>query len=319
VHYHPAGFLNDIWDNDDHTVTVMPRSQVTSSSLCIFDRDADEEGQQFRSLFTQDPKAFPTYKMTATNPGQFYYNVFATGTPEETATVTVTLPYPFVTQGAMPIHAYSGVSVATNGETCFVPTGEFYADGQQVVLSDYTLKYDATSSVGTQSLDVEVEIPASGFVYLSIHLDYGLKGARGYSADTSANARNAAGDTILIPNLADHTFAVSDGQDDETTVENMNVFKKNPGVGGLVVTAASTNPDQPPFQGATVQLKKGKTLVGTAQTDEDGWHIINYKHTGKAADFNVVLSNVPGKPGYTETKKVTLKANAYSEVNFELK
>ena len=45
--------------------------------------------------------------------------------------------------------------------------------------------------------------------------------------------------------------------------------------------------------------------------DEDGWYQIVYKHTGKAADFTAIISNVPGKTGWTQAKVVTLKANAW--------
>src|SRR5207249_8513376 len=59
------------------------------------------------------------YKLYASIPGQFYYNVFYTGTPRSPATFAITLPYPFVTQGANPIEIYDGVTTSTSGgQTC---------------------------------------------------------------------------------------------------------------------------------------------------------------------------------------------------------
>ena len=123
--------------------------------------------------------------MTATNPGQFFYNVFSTGTPGTSQTFTITLPYPFVTQGANPIHAYSSVTAQTvNGQTCLTPGSAFYVGSNQVVLSNYTggtyQNANGGNSVGTYTFDVTVTVPSSGFVYLNMHLDYGLKGSTGY-------------------------------------------------------------------------------------------------------------------------------------------
>ena len=99
------------------TVTVLPKSLVTSSSLCTF-------GGQFNLIYTQDPTNTAAYKMTASNPGQFYYNVFTT--VGSGGSVNVTLPYPFVTQGATPIHVYSGVTITSNGNGgyCITPGTE---------------------------------------------------------------------------------------------------------------------------------------------------------------------------------------------------
>ena len=50
--------------------------------------------------------------------------------------------------------------------------------------------------------------------------------------------------------------------------------------------------------------------LGTAPTDEDGWYMIVYKHTGKPAEYTVELQ------GYGLSASGTLKANKLAEVNF---
>ena len=45
VHYHPADFPNDISDTDDHTVTLVPKSQLTDTSFCPLPNN------QFRLLY----------------------------------------------------------------------------------------------------------------------------------------------------------------------------------------------------------------------------------------------------------------------------
>src|SRR5262249_49977238 len=81
-------------------------SMITNSSLCTFDEDTSLTGDQFRLILTPDMSP-AIYKLTASNPGQFYYNVIYVGAGS--TTVTLTIPYPFVTQGAVPLHVYSDV------------------------------------------------------------------------------------------------------------------------------------------------------------------------------------------------------------------
>ena len=51
-----------------------------------------------------------SYKLNASNPGQYYYSVIHDVGSDfsEPVTLSVTIPYPFVTQGARPVHVYSG-------------------------------------------------------------------------------------------------------------------------------------------------------------------------------------------------------------------
>jgi hypothetical protein len=266
------------------TVYILPPSAVTDSSLCYFDREPNIDGLQFRLIFTPDMKLWPAYKLPASNPGQFFYNVFYTGA--NPANFSITVPEPFETQGAMPVHVYTEVSVDENN--CFVPDAisEIYA-GDQFDLS------------GLSS--------PSGFFYVAVHLDYGLKGTTGYIPNYDNDALNATDEvSVLIPNLADHTFSVSGSQSNSQTVQNSNEFKKIPGFGGLVLDGANPVPDV-----AVVITHGDGTDLGTTTTDKDGWYMLVYKHKGKMAEFTVSLPAYDG-----QSKSVTLKANKFAEVNF---
>jgi hypothetical protein len=267
---------------------------------------------QLRLIFTQDPRNMPCYKLTASNPGQFYYNVFYAGTPGESETFKVTLPYPWVTQGANPIEVYDGVTLRTSGGlTCLTPGQKVFAGSQQVTLANYGAK--PVMGVTTRTFDVTVTVPASGFVYLAIHLDYGLKGSTGYNRnatdDATACANTAA---ILVRNNQSYTFSVGGEDNASATIFSYNAFKKNPGVGGLAQSQVTTFS----VPSATAALKDAKgTVLGTGVTDQDGWYLINYKATGKATTYYLTLTPPKGS-GSAQTKAVGLKANGYAEVIF---
>jgi len=261
--------------------TELPKSAVTTSSLCPFDVDSALDGQQFRLIFTQDPTNISTFKLTASNPGQFYYNVFYVGTPGQTAALTIDVPEPFVTQGAMPVHVYANVSL--NGE-CFIPADEIAAfNAQPGNNPDYA---------------VNVTVPDTGLVYVAIHLDYGLKKTVGYSP----YGNNAVSSTKRIDDLTDYDFAVGGDMTDAQTVQNQNVFKKIPGFGGIVVDGS----DQP-IEGATVTIT-GPGVYTPVSTDADGFYYLYYKHKGKDATFTVGCSG--------QLVPVVMKANRFVEVNF---
>lgn len=188
-------------DSASWTVVVLPKSMVITSRLCYFDLDSSADGQQFRLIFTQDPTVPNTYKLTASNPGQFYYNVFYIGTSDDPVSLMIKIPYPFVTQGAVPIHVYSGVSIV---DGCFLPSGDitsiFTIDPKSIALEDYTNGY--------VEITVSGSVPGSGLVYVTIHLDYGLKKTVGYTPDSEKNADKPA-ETDAIVNGALYIFDVS--------------------------------------------------------------------------------------------------------------
>jgi len=290
------------------TITCLPPSLVTDSSGCIFDRDLSTPVQDFRLIFIQDPQNWPCYELVANNPGQFFYNVFYTGNPGQQVTFNITLPYPFVTQGASPIHAYDWVAVTSRGgEQCLVPGNAFFVSPQQVKLSSYGKPPAASTTV-----PVTLTVPASGVVYLAIHLDYGLKGQSGYSKNVSDDAVDCATGKLLVPNHGTYGFSVAGAQSGSTSIQNYNAFKRIPGVAGLVLH----NGTSAPLPGAAVTLANAKGVpVGVGVTDEDGFYMIAYKHTGKAATYYVSVATPP--PGlYTQTKVTKLKANAFVRLDF---
>jgi hypothetical protein len=61
-------------------------------------------------------------------------------------------------------------------------------------------------------------------------------------------------------------------------------------------------------EGATVEIYLDSALLGPATTDEDGWYMFVYKHTGKPADYTVALDG--------QSQQGTLKANKFAEANF---
>ncbi|MGA9159790.1 MAG: hypothetical protein WB297_02840 [Actinomycetota bacterium] len=212
--------------------------------------------------------------------------------------VTLDIPTPFVTQGANPVHVYSGVTVTTyDGKTCYTPGTE--VTGVTVTGAPTALGGDITvSGLGT------------GFSYIAIHLDYGWKGETGYAPfsklDPTAIHSGVPGAPPVpatINNPYTYTFT-ADGL--SATVHSVNVFKNDPGIGGLVLTSASGDP----VAGTPVEIWLGAKKMATVQTDADGWFMWTYKYTGKAATFTVNL------PTYGVSKSVTLKANGYLVVSF---
>ena len=284
---------------------------MTDSLLCTLPTDlCASPNTGFRLLFTQDPQNFPCYKLTASNPGQFYYNAFYVGTPGSSVTFTFQLPYPWVTQGAQPIHAYDSVVTSTSGGmTCLTPGNAIFVNSTQVTLSSYA----PTNMGSTKSVTVTLTVPPSGFVYLNMHLDYGLKGTTGYTKDANNNAIPcSATSPILVPAVQNYAFVQSSPMASTATISSCNTFKKNPGVGGLAGKVTSGDP----VKSATAVLKDAKgSVLASGLTDEDGWYVLAYKYTGKATTFYVTLTPPGGK---AQTKTITLKANGYVETNFDV-
>ncbi|HEY3412574.1 MAG TPA: hypothetical protein VGM51_05865 [Armatimonadota bacterium] len=218
----------------------VPMAIVTDSSLCTYDVDPSTPCKDFRLLFTQDPKNKGCYKLTASNPGQTYFNVFGSGTPGDTLTFVLTIPYPFVTQGANPIHAYDGVTITPTS------TGECLTPGNGIPIKSVTPSpiitlnsYSPKAMGSSVTLTAQVVVPASGFVYLNIHLDYGLKGMGGYSPDLSSNALQCGTSTVVpIPNGDHYLFGLSGDVTGSDQICNINQFSGGTSVGLTPTTGA---------------------------------------------------------------------------------
>jgi hypothetical protein len=304
----------NVTDEDFCAVAGVPPSLVTDTSYCYFDRDEETEGQQFRLIFTKNPLDPGTYKLTASNPGQFYYNVFYLGIEGYEVNLDITIPYPFVTQGAQPIHVYSNLSYNECGG--FIPKDElsgFTITGPSETPSGApAIELDDYGEDGFVTITVEGTVQESGLVYVTIHLDYGLKGTGGYQKGDNDDANNEDPE-YDIPNYGDYEFSVSGDMEDTQVIQNMNRFKHNPGFGGLV-----TDEFGDPIEGYTVRVFDSESNeIGNATTDEDGFYIIYYKHKGKGEIFTVKLYDDPDpEADPVQEKEVYLKANKFVEVNF---
>jgi hypothetical protein len=308
-------------DNDDATVAVLPPSAATDSSLCLFDRHPDTDPREFRLLFTPDVQAMPRYKLTASNPGQFFYGAFHIG--DGPATFELTLPYPFVTQGAMPVHVYSGVMVYENedGERCFMPDLLESSYAVEVTLDDHT---DTDGDGEPDSVIVTLaDVPVvDGFAYLNIHLDYGLKGGddrydKAVNPDGTEDAVDFDTGAVLIPDGTSHSFSAAVDGDPLTgdSLVNDNEFKRMPGVAGFVWDGAGDS-----IEGAVVRLIippqanfDEPYLDGIS--DQDGWYMIDYKHKGRPTDFPIEVW-IDG--GLVAEDSVRLKGNDFVEKHFSI-
>jgi hypothetical protein len=310
---------------------------VTDSALCPIPDNT------LRLLDLQNPTVGSTggvvqndFLQNATNPGQSYYNVFYSGAPGASLSLQITIPWPFVTNGANPIQVHDGTgpqSVTLGDGSCFSPTpslsgftisttgGRLSSSGDPVILrSDYPYQNLGSST----TVYVSGSVPATGLAYVTIHLDYGLKKTTGWqqNADTTtlqgpdtnldgvldglgSGAVYIKGGTPAQTNGQNYTFAASFGS--SSTLYSVNVFKKNPGVNGLTLGASGT-----PKPGLEVQFwGPNGNLIARTTSDQDGFFSFNYKHVGKPTTFVVKV------PDYKVQQSVTLKANGYALVTFE--
>ena len=204
---------------------------VTSSSLCEFDVEPDkgtcvetldglldgtacslangdadcesapaaadgtcEQSAQFRAIFSPDVQNWAAYRLNGSNPGQTFYNIIydASGAPGD-VTLNITIPYPYVTVGGMPLHVYDGATVGTDASGCLDPSNALLSGPLFVTLQDwadgtaagnYNLNCDEVDESGEDGYcTFDVTIPSatidasvSGLLYVNLHLDYGLKG-----------------------------------------------------------------------------------------------------------------------------------------------
>ena len=325
VHYHPYGYPNDITDTDDHTVIIMPKGQFTDTSYCPLPNN------QFRLLYQLDI-APNIYRLTASNPGQFYYNAFYTGTPGSPFTMTIQVPYPFVTQegAGNPIQVHDGTGLTAGG--CYLPypglngftiltqalTPTSPAGYQIITLEDYNSLTMGSHTVVT----VSGTVPATGFVYVTIHLDYSLKKTSSWKPTGTStenpvtglflpDMRNGLGSgPVTIHGLEAYHFEYTVGGDTAfTNPASINEVKKFAGFMGFVTNAANGNP----MKNVKIQIRNplGLTLA-TLYTDSDGYYMLAYKHKARSATYTIRL------PEYDLIRAVTIKANGFSVVNFEV-
>jgi hypothetical protein len=276
-------------------------------------------------VYTPDPARPQAYKLNASNPGQYYYNVFysapAGTSAQNPVTLTLNIPYPFVTQGAQPVHIYDGATTTfttQNGQTCILPgtgLGSLSDDVAGIVLGDY-----GEGGFGDDT-QVTVLLTQPGAYYVNIHLDYGLKGTNNYAPNGNLDAVDFDNQLqVRIPNNQQYDFSASDGTTTwDPAVSSQNVFKKNPGVGGnthtlMRDTTGAIASKEPMRGGLPIEILQGTKKLGTTATDVDGWYMWNYKYTGKPVTFTVRLKLANGT---WVSKSITMKANGFVVVDFE--
>ena len=266
--------------SDSWTVTIYRiGSAVTSSNFYNFDYDA-AAGRQFKLILTPDVPTYPNlYRVTASNPGQFFYNIFYYAASPTSTPFTITIPDPFVTQGANPVHVYD--SIATSGNYML-------PDGNDIT-SQFTITPTYAGDVFTGFIITPIGT-YSGPIYITIHLDYGYKKILGgLGKDKNNNA--LLGSTIKIYDLSNYIFSVSEPLTDSDTVKNRNVFKRDPGFVGLV-----TNSEGAPVANVKVQIYGPTgTLLGTVYTDNDGWYFYNYKYQRKSSNVHHKTTSIQQK------------------------
>src|SRR5262249_35240597 len=165
----------NIGETKSCTVTnyQMPSGLVTDSLLCRFGQPVAD---QFRLLYQRNTGN--NYTLNASNPGQFYYNVIANAS----GAVTMNIPYPFITQGTMPIHVYPvGQFDFDPVNQCFKPGQDSAADGTQVT---FTSTYNDFGKFYTVTIQ---NVPAGA--YVNIHLDYGFKGTSPWQSQANNDAK----------------------------------------------------------------------------------------------------------------------------------
>ena len=309
---------------------ISPLSAVTDTSFCPIPTTG------FNLIYIQDIAAANQFTLKASNPGQFYYNIFFTGTPGDPVTLHITIPYPFVTQGAVPIQSHDSFTMSGN---CFVPgpftplhaTGEGFtmpttpSGFQSIVLSNYggSAPYYGPTSGGVASLtfDVSGTVPGSGLFYVTVHLDYGLKGmsflkgalsaatgcsdAKGGNFDANSTSIPSQ---VIVSYCKPYAFSVIDTIFSDTqTVKSINTFKKDPGIAGLVQASDGT-----PLSGVTVLIyDPSGTIVATLITDNSGFYGWVYEYSGKPVTYTVSI------PQYNISTTLTLSSNALVLVYFQ--
>jgi uncharacterized repeat protein (TIGR01451 family) len=271
-----VGNSTTVSDIDESSCYGLDGGYLTDSSLCEF-------GDNFTLVFTPDVQNWPRhYKLSNSNPGQFYYNLFYIADGDDT--ITVKIPYPFVTQGDMPIHVYSGVFVSDDCYgVCFTPVG-----------LEMTLFMEITLNPEGDDAELTIEgLPTEGFVYIGVRLDYGLKKTNGWVKGKNDDAlyddkrfNPACPD---IPNIPEPGYIFdSDIPDSDDSISNSNIFENPKGFGGLVIECGQG------IEGETVILYAGDrtTVLDTMTTDENGWYSSEYVHKGKAAEYYLELQTV---------------------------
>jgi hypothetical protein len=287
----------DAETNNDCADSVAVSGIVVTRGGCTFDYDTETAEETFRLIYTPDMNT-SDYKLFASNPGQFFLNVFTATDGED---ITIDIPYPFVTQGATPIHVYGDwTATEDNGKVCFDPGTQLWSQQDQIAYEDY----GSDSFIDSETLTIDVPDDFEGFIYVRVHLAYGLNGITTDCDRSDPNAINCDPvGTIWDGQL--YEFSFTDGASGSTTIESTNEFKRINGVAGLVLGAGLD-----PLAGQTVKIWQGSKLWKTVTTDSDGWYMALFKYTGKATTFTAKVVQLGWQQSFI------LKSNGFANASF---
>ncbi len=207
------------------------------------------------------------YKLVATNPGQFYYNIEITNNwpiSLDTLVVEAILPAEFVLKGAMPIHVY--------------------LDG-----NDITEQCTITGTTVTV-----MNVPVGSEVYIAIHMDFGLKGCtfdtlEDLMVETYKFDTYVVGSTGIVPSQGDGLYG---------TYRTSNILsahqKKTTAIAGYI-----TDVDGNPLANLLVELfDSNNNLIGTTLTNDDGFfYFIDISSGDYEIHVNGFLETVSAKNG----------------------
>jgi hypothetical protein len=144
-------------------------------------------------------------------------------------------------------------------------------------------------------------VDTMGFVYINMHLDFGLEKQTGWIKG-GAGGQDARDNPLVTGKkpilLEDQQFAFSADvngvgfKGSEDSIYNDNIFKNIKGLGGLFQTddtiATPGVPDETPLAGQHLIVKNSKgAFVGDAYTDDDGWYFLQLQAPGKKTDYRV--------------------------------
>ncbi len=238
-------------DSASVQVTHPTPATVTDTNFCPLPNG------QFRLIYNKYVGS--AFQLKSSNPGQFYYNVYSLSGMTTGTTLTVEIPYPFVTTGANPSQVFLNQPLptcpssppSTNINSQFVITNATFG------LSTYNPRSLGSVVVVTFEL-VGPSIAPGNQLWFAIHLSYGLKGqlfdqlAPGSSScpsppNTGPCAQLMAAPTIVINDPQAYTFTNS--HSGATTVSSVNDFNSAAEPAGARVSDPVT-----PLAGAQIAI-----------------------------------------------------------------
>jgi hypothetical protein len=111
-------------------------------------------------------------------------------------------------------------------------------------------------------------------------MQYGLLKTTAWTKGSSGQAINSTYGTIGLNPGAYERYTFASGVPGDTPwIESLNVFKKPAGFLGSAISGSTFNPM--PGLGLEFWTSDGRTRLGRAVTDADGYYLYSYKHTGK--------------------------------------